>query len=209
MSTYSQQDELEQLKAWWKNYGGAIAVGVVLGVALLFGYRYWTQMRETERAAASEIYDRMLDELRGQKAEARASGEKLLNDYAATPYGGLAALLLAREAFEAGDKAQAQQRLEWVLSHGQDAATQHAARLRLARLKLDGGELPAAAALLEIKEIQGFEVEYHELRGDVALAQGQPDVARSAYEAALQKVTPNSPYRAALEMKLGDLGSEK
>lgn len=209
MSAYSQQEELEQFKAWWKNYGTSLAVGVILGVALLFGYRYWTQYRETQRVEASAVYDRLLDELRANKPEARASGEKLMGEFASTPYAGLAALLLARHAHDGGDKALAQQRLEWALAHGRDSATQHAARLRLARLKLDAGELPAAASLIEVKDIVGFEAEYFELRGDLALAQRQIDAARNAYTESLKHLGTNSPYRAALAMKLGDLGSEK
>jgi predicted negative regulator of RcsB-dependent stress response len=209
VSAYSQQEELEQFKAWWKNYGVSLAVGVVLGVALLFGYRYWTQYRETQRIEASAIYDRMLDELRASKPEARASGEKLIGEFASTPYAGLAALLLARQAYDAGDRARAQQQLQWALAHGRDEATQHAARLRLARLKLDAGDLPAVAPLIEIKGVAGFEAEYFELRGDLALAQRQTDAARSAYAEALKHLGSNSPYRAALAMKMGDLGSEK
>ena len=209
MSAYAEQEELERLKSWWKTYGGSLIAGIALGLAILFGYRYWVDYRLTQREAASVLYDQMLDELRARKPEASASGTKLIDEYASTPYAGMAALLLARHAYETGDKTGARQRLEWAIANVSDPATRHAARLRLARLLIEMGQLPEAAALAEVKEIAGFESEYHELRGDLAVAQDKPEQAREAYSAALKQVPSGSPYRAVLSMKLDDLGGEK
>ncbi len=209
MSSYSEHEELEQLKVWWKEYGTSLVVGVLLGIGILVGYRYWIQHQATEREAASAAYDQMLGELHAKKPDARIQGEKLLNEYSSTPYASMAALLLARQAHEAGDKALARQRLEWALAHAKDAATQHAARLRLARLLLDAGEVAAVMPLLDIKDTAGFEAEYLELKGDVALAQGQKGAARSAYSEALKHVSAGSAYTAVITMKLDDLGTEK
>ncbi len=186
MSAYSSQEELDQLKDWFKNYGSSVIVGVLLGVIIVFGYRYWSQQQEAGRDAASALYDQMLTELQAGKPDARASGEKLIGEYSSTPYAAMAALLLARQAHEAQDKPLARQRLEWALAHAEDAATQHAARLRLARLLLDAGEPQGAVALVEVKDTAGFDAEYQELKGDVAVAQGQPDAARAAYHEALK-----------------------
>lgn len=209
MSTYSSQDEIEQLKAWWKNYGTSLIVGVVLGLAMLFGYRYWTSYREAQRVAASAIYDQLVEDIQARKSDARVPGEKLIAEFSSTPYAGMAALLLARQAYEAGDKTLARQRLEWALANAKDAATGHAARLRLAHLLLEAGDIAAAKPLIDIKDVAGFEAEYDELRGDLALAQHQPDAARQAYQSALQHLTSGSAYRAVLAMKLDDLGGEK
>lgn len=209
MSAYTEQEELEKLKAWWKTYGGSLITGVALGLAILFGYRYWVDYRQTQREAASVLYDQMLDELRARKPEAGAAGAKLIDEYSSTPYAGMAALLLARQAYETGDKAGARQRLEWVVANAKDAATQHAARLRLARLLIETGQLPEAAALAETKDIAGFESEYLELRGDLTVAQGKPEQARAAYRAALKQLPSGSQYRAVLSMKLDDLGVEQ
>ena len=53
MSAYTEQEELEKLKAWWKNYGPALLIGVVIGVALLFGNKYWKEHKERQREEAS------------------------------------------------------------------------------------------------------------------------------------------------------------
>lgn len=209
MSAYSQHEELEQLKAWWKEYGTSVIVGVVLGIVILFGYRAWSSHQVAQREAASALYDQMSGELRAKKPEGRATGEKLVSEYSSTPYASMAALLLARQAHEAGDKALARQQLEWALAHAKDGATQHAARLRLARLMLDAGEMAKAADLINVKDTAGFEAEYLELKGDLALAQGNRDAARVAYAEALKSVRSETAYASVLSMKLADVGPEK
>src|SRR5581483_2662909 len=165
----ADQEELEKLKAWWKNYGGALLIGVLLGLALLFGNKYWTQYKEQQRVAASELYEQMLQQVKESKTgDARASGEKLIGEYARTPYAGMAALMLARLSFEANDAAGARRRLEWAEAHALDPAVAHAARLRLGRLYVAGGEYDAALALAS-KGGPGFEAEYLELKGDAYL----------------------------------------
>jgi predicted negative regulator of RcsB-dependent stress response len=203
---YSDQEEVDKLKEWWKNYGGALLVGVVLGLALLFGNKYWQEYREEQRLEASALYARMLDEAQAGKTEAaRASGETLVQEYDGTPYAGLAALMLARLALEDGDAAAARARLEWAVANATDPPVQHAARLRLGRLHLAAGEYEAALALVQA-QAPGFEAEYLELKGDAHVALAQPEAARAAYEQALEHLAPQEPAYGLIRMKLDDLG---
>ena len=210
MSAYADQEELDKLKDWWKNYGPALIAGVLLGAAILVGVRYWTQHKEQSHQAASVIYEQMLQSYRANKRDlVRYSGESLINDYASTPYAGMAALILARIDFDAGDMAAARKRLQWAVENADDVATAHAARLRLARLYLSGGEKDAALALLDVKDQAGFTTEYEELKGDIYAAQGKNQEARVAYGEALKRLPAGSPYAPVLNMKLDDLGPEQ
>ncbi|MFL6651668.1 MAG: tetratricopeptide repeat protein, partial [Sulfurifustaceae bacterium] len=56
VSAYTDQEQVERLKAWFKDYGGALLIGVALGLILLFGNKYWRQYQEEQRVAASELY---------------------------------------------------------------------------------------------------------------------------------------------------------
>jgi predicted negative regulator of RcsB-dependent stress response len=210
LSAYAEQEDLERLKAWWKNYGSSVIVGILLGAAFLAGFRFWTQHHEEQLHAAAAVYERMFQSFHGKNpAEAQRLGESLIDQYASTPYARMAGLLLARLHFEAGDAVKARQRLQWVLDKTDDAAVRHAARLRLARLLLDGGDKEEALVLLNVKDRAGFESEYKELEGDIRLAKGQHDAARSAYREALKFLTVGSPYGVILKMKFDDLGPEK
>ena len=210
MSAYADQEELDKLKVWWKNYGNSVIFGVLLGVAALVGFRYWTQYTEQRLQTASVLYDRMMQDFHSKRIElTRQSGELLMDDSSSTPYAGMAGLMLARMDVEAGDVGSARKHLQWVLEHAKDAATMHAARLRLARVDLDSGDKQAALAFLEVKDQAGFEAEYAELKGDIYLAQGQRGQARTAYREALKQLPAGSPYAPVINMKLDDLGPEK
>lgn len=210
MTAYADQEELDKLKDWWKNYGRALIVGVLLGAAILVGVRYWTQYKEQSSQAASVIYEQMIQNYRARKPDlVRFSGESLINEYSSTPYAGMAALILARMDFDAGDMAGARKRLQWALENADDVATVHAARLRLARLNLSGGDKDAALVLLDVTDQAGFKTEYEELKGDIYAAQGKNQEARAAFGEALKRLPVGSPYAPVLNMKLDDLGPEQ
>ena len=133
MTAYDEQEELEKLKAWWKNYGSSAIVGILLGAAVLVGFRYWTQYKEQRLHDASALYNQLVQDMRGKNADAaRKAGETLVNTFSATPYAGMAGLLLARMDFEAGDVKTARTHLQWVIDNANEPATVSAARLRLA-----------------------------------------------------------------------------
>jgi predicted negative regulator of RcsB-dependent stress response len=121
----------------------------------------------------------------------------------------MAALLLARLEFDAGNQTDARKRLHWAMENGRDSATVHTARLRLAQLMAAAGEAESALALLDIKDRSGFAAAYEELRGDLLVAINQLDEARIAYRAALAEIAADSAYQQILKMKLDNLVVEK
>jgi predicted negative regulator of RcsB-dependent stress response len=183
--------------------------GVAIGVAILFGYKYWTQHQEQQRLEAAGLYAQLLETSRARPPEkAHAAGERLVREFDGTPYAGMAALVLARMATESGDVTAARRHLEWAMANAQQDAVKHAARLRLARLLASGGEDTAALALAATKDTAGFEAEYAELRGDLLLKLGRREEARTAYREALERARDVGGYQTVLKMKLNDLGPE-
>lgn len=202
MDAYTPDDQLAKLKAWWDQYGTSLIVGVVIGVLLLGGLKYW-QLHRIERAeAASPLYQTLLeDAASGKKDQAEATAVKLMQDYGGTPYAGKAALLLTRLRFDAGDLTGARQHLEWAMNKADEAAVQHSARLRLGRLLLDQKDIDGALALTAVKDRSGFESEYDELRGDALLGKGDRHGAYQSYRTAFEKLRPGSGYGRWLAMK--------
>lgn len=208
MSAYADQEEVEKLRAWWKNYGAALLIGVALGIAILFGNKYWDEYKEQQRVAASELYSQVLQQAQtpSDRQTAVTNANKLITDYAGTPYAGMAALMLARFSFEANDVAGTKRHLEWAIDEATDPAVVHVARLRLGRLHIASGEHDAALALTT-HSAPGFEADYLELKGDALLAQGKQEEARNAYSDALKQLGRDAASsRRMLEMKLADLG---
>ncbi|MEK7304195.1 MAG: tetratricopeptide repeat protein [Pseudomonadota bacterium] len=209
MDAYNPDDQLANLKNWWKQYGNALIAGVVIGLLLLAGGNYWRQHKIKRAEAASFLYESLLADFQQGKTDAvSAAATKLMQDYDATPYAGKSALLMARQRFDARDIAGMRTHLEWAMKNAVEASVQHSARLRLAHLLLDQGDTAAALALVNIKDANGFISEYEEIRGDVLLAQGDRDGARRAYQTAIEKLPRASSYLQALTMKRDNLGPE-
>ncbi len=210
MDPYEHADETERLKKWWKNYGPALILGIALGSAALGGLKYWQYHKAKQAEAASQLYEQLTQNFQRRAiAGVDETGNKLVRDYAATPYAGKAALIMAKMHFDSSDIQGARQHLQWAMDQATETATRHIARLRLARLMLDQGELDPALALAKIADPAGFEAEYQELQGDILLASGRPEDARRAYRAALDRLPKESPYQRVLSMKLDDIGPEK
>jgi len=200
---YSEEDQAEQLKKWWKQNGGSIIFGVALGLAIVGGYNYWQFHKRTQAEAASKLFETMMiDHSGGESKRAEAAGKKIVEEYKGTPYAAKAALYMARISFEAKDLAAAESHLRWALENSDDAATVHTARLRLARLLLDSGKKTEAAKLVTVSDYGGFKSEYKELEGDLAMLDNDPTKARLAYQQALDAVSRDSGYRPMLKIKL-------
>jgi predicted negative regulator of RcsB-dependent stress response len=206
---YTDQEQVEKLKQWWKTYGGALLVGIALGLAILFGNKYWTDYKQQRAAAASALYDQLLEGYR-KKAfdDVRKSAGKIIDEYAATPYAGLAAMMLARVNLDAKQSEEARRQLRWAVDNASDAGTRQAARLRLARVLAADGDIDGALALIAVENIAGFESDYEELRGDLLAAKGDKQAAREAYVRAIKHLDATSSYLPVLNMKLDDLGPE-
>ena len=116
-----------------------------------------------------------------------------------------AALAAAQAAFDAGDLAAAQSRLEWVMKNGRDEH-RGIARLRLASVLLDQKKPAEALSTLESNTDEAYGALVADLRGDILFAQGKVDEARAAYKLALDRAGPRSPLRSVTELKLAALG---
>lgn len=206
---YTEQEQVEKLKQWWKTYGSALLVGIALGLAILFGNKYWTDYKQQQAAAASALYDQLLQDYR-KKAfdDVRKTAGKIMDEYSETPYAGLAAMMVARVSFDAKQSEEVRRQLRWAIDNASDVGTRHAARLRLARVLAADGEIDAALALISIKDTAGFESDYEELRGDLLVAKGDKQAAREAYARAIKHLDATSSYLPVLNMKLDDLGPE-
>lgn len=202
----SEQEQVEQLKRWWKDNGKALIAGLVIGVGGLAGYRYWdaTQTARAESASANyEFFLQVTSE--GLTEEAQTAGRSIIENYPDSAYARLSALLLAKLAVDTGDYETAKAHLKSVIESDAEGEVVYIARARLARLLLAEGKADeAAAAIAAIPELDGEE-RFNELRGDVLAAQGEADAARSMYLKALAQATELGLERGAIQLKLDNL----
>lgn len=207
-----EQEQLESIKAWWRQYGNLIS-GVVLAVALGFaGFQGWNWYQRQQSAQASALFASLqqAENLRDTQRVQAAAGE-LLEKFPRTRYAEMGAMVSARLAFEDGDAKTARARLQWVVDNASDEM-RDLARLRLAAVLLDEKAFDEALAALGTPEQKQFAARFGELRGDVLLAQGKRAEARTAYQQAVDALPDQSDqaaaaYRQLLAQKRDALGA--
>jgi len=205
-----EQEQLDELKAWWRDYGRLVLLGVLLGALVIAAFQGWRYYRHSQSLAAVALYEQLEQaERAGDRKKVRDIAGNIVAQYASTPYAGFAALSAARASFEAGDLAEAKARLTWVIENARRDELRDVARLRLAGVLLDEKGYDEALKLLEAKPAESMTALYADLRGDVLLAQGKHADARNAYQLALDRSEAGSPYRSTLQLKLDSLGESK
>ncbi len=206
MST-SEKEQIEALQKWWKENGSSIITGLLLGVAILLGGKAWLSYQDTQSLNASNIYATMMAASQGGKQqEVRAQANKLISDYTESTYAPLASLLLARLAVQEGELAAAQAQLQWALDHAASIEVRHEARMRLVRVMIEQQQYaPAAQLLASVTDPGAYGYLYAELEGDLAVAEGKPEKAASAYKKALDTIPSQAPNQAYLIAKYEDV----
>jgi len=209
MATYDldEQERLDELKVWWKRWGNLVMIGLAVVIAAGAGWRYWQNRTVTQSLEAAAVYEKLSQSLAANDAKgAREAGAMLIDQYKGTAYAPRAALLLAKLNVGAKDFKSAQAQLEWAASNSKEPAVKDLAHLRLAGVQLDQKQYDAALKTLSGTHSDAFAFRFHDLRGDVLLAQGKQADARAAYQAAFGKMQEDNPYRNIVELKLDALG---
>ena len=205
----TDEEQLEALKKWWKENGVSAVAGVVIGLGLMFGWRWWQDYSVQQAQMASGVYEQIKYALDENKIpQARQVADRLLSEYSTSSYAVLAALNLAHHDLKAGDIDTSHARLQWVIDNSSMAGLAHIARLRKARLFLSQNKVEEADKLIKLVEMGQFKVAYAELQGDIAITKNQTEVARTAYIEALTSENLSTKHKEWLQMKLDNLGNE-
>lgn len=203
----TEQEQVEQLKAWIKQYGMTILVGVVLAIVIASSWNYWQRYQNRVLTRASSIYDEMLtSRAQNDTSNTEALAHKLINHYVKTPYASMAALMLSRDAVTKKDYAEAQTQLNWVIKKSSQSTIREIAKIRLARILLAQNKTNDALQTLDKVDDAGFNGLIDEVKGDVYLKMQNTAKAREFYQLALQTLPKEeTPRRPILQMKLDNL----
>ncbi len=202
-----EQEQIAQLKAFWARYGNAITwlLIVVLGsYAAYHGWQFW-QQRQAVQAAG--LFDELEQAARaGDIERVRRAWADLQAQVPRTTQAQHGALLAARVLAEADQANDARAALQFVIDRGRDEALVAVARLHLAGLEIDAGNLESAQRVLDARVPEAMRPWWADRRGDLLQQQGQTDAARSAYLEAWRGMDGALGYRAIVEAKLNALG---
>jgi len=213
MSTYDleEQEQLAALKAWWQENGTLVLTVLCVVLVALAGWRGWNYYQRNQAVHASGLYDVVQKAAAaGDLSQVREAAGSIIEHYPRTTYAAMAALVSAKANFDGGDLKTAHAQLAWVAEHANDANLQDIARLRLVSVMLDQKAYGDALKVLDAKHGAAYDALFLAARGDVLVAQGKKDEARSAYKAALDKAAAGDVgLRGSIQLRLDALGTAK
>lgn len=202
----SEKEQLERIRDWWREYGWYVVGGVVLGALGLLGLNQYQGYQQGRVEAASVLYDELsvavLDRAEVRAAELLA---ELRTEYPGSPYVDQGGLLMASLELDLQKTDEAVAELRRVLAETSDDELVLVVRQRLARVLLHLDRYEEALAVIDGIDAGRFAGRYSELRGDIYLAQGNPDLARTAYLEAFNAEYADVLDRNMLQMKIDDL----
>lgn len=202
-----EQEQLDQLKHFWKQYGNLItwALIAVLGLFASWNfYQYWQRSQASQAAVMFDEVERIVAS--GDAAKINRAFEDMKSRFGSTTYAQQAGLLVAKQYYSAGNVDGSKLALTWVASNASDPGYQAIAKLRLAGVLMDSNAYDAALTQLDSSFPADFVALVSDRRGDIFLLQGKKTEAVSAYEKAYKNFDERTQYRRLVEVKLNSLG---
>jgi predicted negative regulator of RcsB-dependent stress response len=204
-----EQDQIEQLKCFWKRYGMLLTWLLIAALALFGGWNGWQWWQRDQAMKASVMFDEL--DMAAQKGDVDIAA-RVFDDmkarYAGVAFTQQGGLMLAKAQLEKGQTDSALAALVWVSANAIESEYKTLARLRAAGLLLDQKKYDEALAQLDgVKNSKEFDALVADRRGDVLQARGQTEEAKAAYTQAWAAMSVQTDYRRLIEAKLSVLGA--
>jgi predicted negative regulator of RcsB-dependent stress response len=201
-----EQEQIANFKAFWNRFGNLIMWVLIIALGSYAAYNFWSSHKRSQTAEAAGLYDGLVQAAQANDgAKVQRMAADIESKYEGTAYGQMAALAAAKVAFDANDLKTAKAQLQWAVDHGNDEY-KAIARLRLSGVLLDEKAYDQAMALLNGDFLPQFAAEVADRKGDVLVAQNKLPEARTAYQAALDKMDKRHPGRQLVQIKLDAIG---
>jgi predicted negative regulator of RcsB-dependent stress response len=202
-----EQEQIDELKAWWKMYGTYVVAALAAFVIGVGGWRFWEGWSSRQATEASALFDQAMQAANAGNAKAvKELTAKIMEDQSRSAYAAPAAWLAGRANHDSGDFKSARAQYQYALDHAKDDGLAQLARLRLAGVLLEEKDYAGAMKLLEQAHDPAYAGLYANLKGDVLEAQGKHKEAQAAYKQALERLGEKSPLKAIVEIKMDGMG---
>ena len=194
----SEKEQLEQMKAWWSQYGAYVVGGIVIGAAMLFGWNRYQDASLQAQLDASTAYEELIvNVVDGKLEQAEVVADEIANLYGDTAYAGQAGLAMARLYMDKNRDEDAAQALLGIINGDVDEELKQVAHLRLARIYLYQEKAQEVVDMLAGEDAGAFAAAYYEVLGDAYTALGRYAEAQDAY----QKVMLDPTSRGTVDLQ--------
>ncbi|WP_239954205.1 YfgM family protein [Pantoea sp. Z09] len=204
MEVYSNENEqVDALRRFFANNGKALAVGVIIGIAALGGWRYWASHEESSSKAVSAQYQQVTTAMKADQPATLDAAAKFASENSNT-YGALAAMDVAKQYVDASQLDKAASLLENGLKNTKDANLQAVINLRLARIQLQQNQADAALKTLDAVKGDGWTAIVADIRGEALLSKGDKQGARAAWSKGVDS-DASPALKQMMQMKMNNL----
>ena len=201
-----EQEQVDELKAFWKKYGNYIIKGAIAFFVLYGLFQGWGYYQTKQSLSASELYQSIVILDEKNTKEIIQKSQSLMDDYSGTPYAGRAAILFAKASFAEGSKDKAKEKLEWASTHAKESGTESIALIQLGQILVEEKKYDEALKKANDVDNEGYLGLSNDLKGDILNAMGKKEDAKKAYQEALKRFGPKDPYARFTQEKLESLG---
>lgn len=182
----TEEQQVDAIKQWWKENGNTLVIGAVVGLAGLWGWRFYNDSVIEGQEQASQAYNDMLVKFEAQGSDADINKvQSFITENGDSNYAVLASLLLAKEAVAKKDFTLAKTQLVQLQGQNKYAPLNPLINLRLARVEVELGQLSEALATLALISEEGFLAKAEQVKGTVYLKQNDVNNARIAFQSAI------------------------
>lgn len=207
---YDEHEQSERVRSWVSEYGTSIAMGLVLAFGGIFGFRYWQEQQTAKSLLAADYYAVIRDEVEADRLEfAEEQFQAMQEAVGDAPYTGLASLIMAGAYVEDGRLDPAADLYRAILDNQALKSVHPMTTGRLARVLHAQGDHAAALDLVSGPAPEGFTGAWAEIRGDILLAQGELEQARTAYQEAIDNQVGQGMGQSLLQIKLDATGPHR
>lgn len=202
-----EQEQLDQLKHFWRQHGDWISWTLIIVFGSIAGwnaFQYWQRNQSMQAAGLYDEVERAAQAADLSKLEQAFADMK--SRYAGTAYAQQTGLLVASSLAEKGELERAKAALSWVSEQASDDGYKAVARLRLAGLLAETKAYDEALKQLDAITLKEFLPLVADRRGDIHALSGNPAKARDEYQRAYAGLQDAGQYRRLVEVKLNALG---
>jgi predicted negative regulator of RcsB-dependent stress response len=203
-----EQEQLDQFKHFWRQYGNIITWVLILILAGFAGWNFYQQWQKSQSIQSAALFDEVEKALlSGDPAKFERVFTDMKEKFPYSTYAQQTGLLIAKAYYDSGKTESAKTVLLWVGDHAKDEGYKSIAWLRLSAVLIDLKSYDEALKYLSKVTLVEFLPLASDRKGDLLRAQGKNSEATVEYLAAYKGLDDRTEYRRLIEVKLAALGA--
>jgi predicted negative regulator of RcsB-dependent stress response len=199
----TEEQQVDAIKGYWQKNGNTIIAGIALGFASFIGYNFYQDSKVEQELLISDRYQTLIEQSTKETNTFALDAQKFIDENTDSSYAALTALAMAKESASYKDWTLVQKQLMIAINSAPSEGIKAIATLRLARVQVQLEQYTEALVTLKQALPASFTAALEEIKGDAYLQQGKKELARNAYQAAIN--ADGLTTSPSLQVKLDDL----